>query len=42
MWTDFTDRELIAAARNRLRRGEPLPLDLSAEIDARGLTLPTR
>jgi hypothetical protein len=41
MWSDLSNRELLAAARARLRRSEPLPLDLTAELDARGLVIPT-
>lgn len=36
MWDAMTDSVLRANARRKLRRGDPLPLDLIAELLARG------
>lgn len=36
MWSTMTDTVLLANARRKARRGDPLPVDLLAELMARG------
>lgn len=36
MWVDMTDALLLANARRKARRGDPLPTDLIVELLARG------
>lgn len=42
MWTDLDNDDLIEAARFHMRRHEPMPLDLEAELMKRGILPPHR